>query len=71
MLGYLIFFNSVLGKDDFGGTGLTRLDASIIFEALSEGCVSTSAYLSIHNVRLLFISNANFSLSSSKAFIKF
>ncbi len=26
------------------------MDASIIFEALSEGCVSTSAYMSIHNM---------------------
>jgi alkylation response protein AidB-like acyl-CoA dehydrogenase len=35
-------------RDEFGGTGGTRLDASIIFEALSQGCVSTAAYLSIH-----------------------
>jgi isobutyryl-CoA dehydrogenase len=37
-------------KQDFGGTGLSRLDASVIFEALSTGCVSTTAYLSIHNM---------------------
>ena len=37
-------------KQDYGGTGLTRLDSSVIFEALSEGCVSTSAYISIHNM---------------------
>ncbi len=37
-------------NDDIGGTGLTRLDAAIIFEALAYACVSTSAYLSIHNM---------------------
>lgn len=34
----------------YGGTGLGRLEASIIIEALSQGCVSTAAYLSIHNM---------------------
>ncbi len=29
---------------------LTRLDASIVFEALSYGDVSTAAYLTIHNM---------------------
>lgn len=43
-------FAAIYCKPDFGGTGLTRLDASVIFEALSEGCVSTSAYISIHNM---------------------
>jgi alkylation response protein AidB-like acyl-CoA dehydrogenase len=32
------------------GTGLSRLEASVIFEALATGCVPTSAYLSIHNM---------------------
>ena len=32
------------------GTGLGRLEASVIFEALSTGCVPTAAYLSIHNM---------------------
>eukprot|EP01100_Stratorugosa_tubuloviscum_P002145 TRINITY_DN148_c0_g2_i2.p1 TRINITY_DN148_c0_g2~~TRINITY_DN148_c0_g2_i2.p1 ORF type:complete len:471 (+),score=198.10 TRINITY_DN148_c0_g2_i2:38-1414(+) len=32
------------------GTGLQRIDAAIIFEALSTACVSTTAYLSIHNM---------------------
>ena len=43
-------FKNYLSKPEYGGTGLTRLDASIIFEALSEGCVSTSAFMSIHNM---------------------
>jgi len=29
---------------------MTRVDASIIFEALSSACVSTTAYISIHNM---------------------
>jgi alkylation response protein AidB-like acyl-CoA dehydrogenase len=33
-----------------GGSGLTRLDAALIFEALAEGCPAVSAYLSIHNM---------------------
>jgi alkylation response protein AidB-like acyl-CoA dehydrogenase len=37
-------------QDDVGGSGLSRLDASIIFEALSYGDVSTAAYLTIHNM---------------------
>lgn len=37
-------------KDDLGGTNLTRLDAAIIFEELARACVSTAAYLSIHNM---------------------
>jgi len=35
---------------DHGGSGLTRLDAAIIFEELAAACVSTAAYLSIHNM---------------------
>jgi len=30
-------------------SALTRLDATLIFEELAQGCVSTAAYLSIHN----------------------
>lgn len=41
-------FGAIYAREDYGGTGLTRLDASIIFEALSQGCVSTTAYISIH-----------------------
>lgn len=37
-------------KEDIGGAGLCRLDAALIFEQLATGCVSTSAYLSIHNM---------------------
>src|SRR5215470_17774506 len=37
-------------RDDVGGSALTRLDAVIIFEQLAQGCTSTAAYLSIHNM---------------------
>lgn len=37
-------------REDVGGSGLTRLDAALIFEALSYGDVSTAAFLSIHNM---------------------
>jgi alkylation response protein AidB-like acyl-CoA dehydrogenase len=37
-------------REASGGTGLTRLDAALIFEALAEGCPTISAYLSIHNM---------------------
>jgi alkylation response protein AidB-like acyl-CoA dehydrogenase len=43
-------FGGVYVRDDVGGTGLSRLDASVIFEALSTGCTSTTAYLTIHNM---------------------
>ena len=36
--------------DDVGGSSLSRLDASLVFEALSYGDVSTAAFLSIHNM---------------------
>ena len=37
-------------RDDVGGSDLTRLDATIVFEALAGGDVSTAAFLSIHNM---------------------
>ena len=36
--------------EDFGGSGLTRLDAALIFEALASGCPTVAAYISIHNM---------------------
>ncbi len=43
-------FAGLYVKEDVGGSGLTRLDAAIVFEALSGGDVSTAAFLSIHNM---------------------
>ncbi len=36
--------------EEHGGSGLGRMEAALAFEALAEGCVSTSAFLSIHNM---------------------
>lgn len=41
---------SIYVKPDVGGSGLSRLDAAIIFEELATACPSTAAYLSIHNM---------------------
>ncbi|KAJ3411767.1 Isobutyryl-CoA dehydrogenase, mitochondrial [Chytridiales sp. JEL 0842] len=43
-------FGALYCSPDFGGSGLSRLESSLVFEALSQGCVSTTAYLSIHNM---------------------
>ena len=43
-------FAGIYLGEDVGGSGLSRLDASIVFEALSYGDVSTAAYLTIHNM---------------------
>ena len=36
--------------EEDGGLGLSRLDASIVFEQLATGCTATTAYLTIHNM---------------------
>ncbi|XP_060929017.1 isobutyryl-CoA dehydrogenase, mitochondrial [Limanda limanda] len=43
-------FGGIYVQPEVGGSGLSRLDTSVIFEALSTGCVSTTAYISIHNM---------------------
>jgi alkylation response protein AidB-like acyl-CoA dehydrogenase len=37
-------------SEDQGGSGLTRLDATLIFEALAMSCPSVGSFLSIHNM---------------------
>ncbi len=37
-------------REASGGSGLTRLDAALIFEALATGCPAIAAYISIHNM---------------------
>ena len=41
-------FGACYCSPDYGGTGLSRLEASIVYEALAQGCVSTTAYITIH-----------------------
>ena len=43
-------FAGLYVKEDVGGSALSRLDASIVFEKLSYGDVSTAAFISIHNM---------------------
>jgi alkylation response protein AidB-like acyl-CoA dehydrogenase len=43
-------FGGICVREDAGGAGLSRLDAAIIFEELAQGCTSTAAYISIHNM---------------------
>lgn len=41
---------SIYVREEHGGTGLGRLEAALIFEALSTGCPAIAAFLSIHNM---------------------
>ncbi|NUB10751.1 acyl-CoA dehydrogenase [Azospirillum sp. Vi22] len=43
-------FAGIYVGEEFGGSGLGRLDAALIFEELSAACPSTAAYISIHNM---------------------
>ena len=43
-------FAGIYVREDVGGSGLGRLDASLIFEALSYGDVPVAAFISIHNM---------------------
>ncbi len=43
-------FGALYVSEDSGGSGLTRLDATLVFEALSMACPSVAAFLSIHNM---------------------
>ncbi|STR25488.1 Acyl-CoA dehydrogenase, short-chain specific [Janthinobacterium lividum] len=40
----------------WGGLGLTRQDAAIVFEELAGGCTSTTAYITIHNMATWMLS---------------
>ena len=43
-------FGGLYVSEDAGGAGLSRLDATLVFEALSRSCASVAAFLSIHNM---------------------
>jgi alkylation response protein AidB-like acyl-CoA dehydrogenase len=43
-------FAGIYLQEEFGGSGLSRFDAAVIFEALSMGCTSTAAFMTIHNM---------------------
>ncbi len=43
-------FAGIYTRSEHGGSEMGRLDAALIFEQLSRGCISTAAFLSIHNM---------------------
>ncbi len=43
-------FGGLYVRERSGGAGLSRLEATLIFEALSMACPSVAAFLSIHNM---------------------
>lgn len=43
-------FAAIYLEEEAGGSGLSRLDATLIFEALSAACPSVAAFISIHNM---------------------
>lgn len=43
-------FGGLYVSEDSGGSGLSRLDATLVFEAVSGACASVAAFLSIHNM---------------------
>src|SRR5262249_29158719 len=43
-------FAGIYVREDVGGSALSRLDAVLVFEELSKGCIATAAYISIHNM---------------------
>ncbi|MDF1780067.1 MAG: acyl-CoA dehydrogenase family protein [Alcanivoracaceae bacterium] len=43
-------FCGIYTPESAGGLGLSRLDASLIFEVLAQGCTSTAAFITIHNM---------------------
>jgi alkylation response protein AidB-like acyl-CoA dehydrogenase len=43
-------FAGIYVSEDIGGSGMSRFDAALIFEALATACPAISAYISIHNM---------------------
>ena len=43
-------FGGIYVRDDVGGSALSRLDAVLVFEALSTACPAFSSFISIHNM---------------------
>jgi alkylation response protein AidB-like acyl-CoA dehydrogenase len=43
-------FAGLYVNEDVGGSALSRFDAVLVFEQLSQGCIATAAYISIHNM---------------------
>lgn len=61
-------FGALYTSEEYGGTGLSRLDSAIIFEQLATGCPATTAYMSIHNMVTWMIDKFG-NVSTRKKFI--
>ena len=48
--GAALGFGGLYCSEEHGGVALGRLEAVLVLEALAESCVSTAAYISIHNM---------------------
>ena len=48
-------FGGIAVEEDSGGSGLSRVDGTLIFEALARACPSVAAFLSIHNMCVTMI----------------
>ena len=49
-------FTGLYVTEDDGGSGLSRLDTTLVFEALSMACPSVAAFLSVHNLSTWMVS---------------
>lgn len=43
-------FTGLYVPEEYGGTGVGRLTAALIFEELAKGCFATAVYMSVHNM---------------------
>ena len=43
-------FTGLYVPEEYGGTGVGRLTAAVIFEELAKGCFATAVYVSVHNM---------------------
>lgn len=43
-------FGGLYVSEEYGGSGLSRLDATLVFEALAMSCPAVGSFLSIHNM---------------------
>ncbi|MDC0737477.1 acyl-CoA dehydrogenase family protein [Cognatishimia sp. SS12] len=43
-------FGGLYVSENYGGSGLSRLDATLVFEALAMSCPAVGSFLSIHNM---------------------
>ena len=53
-------------SESYGGSGLSRLDGTLVFEAMAMSCPSVGAFLSIHNMCAAMIENFGDEASKQK-----